>query len=71
VRREQATKEFEDVRRSAERQGWTVTRGRKYFKMKCPCADRDMKMMHITPRQHYLRNFTKTLQRDTCCEEDR
>ena len=64
-------KEFEDVLRSAELQGWSISRGKKYFKMKCPCAHRDMKIMHITPRENYLRNFTKKLQRDTCWEDDR
>ena len=65
------SKEFEDVLRSAEKQGWRIERGRKYFKMKCSCPNRDMKTMHITPNEGYLKNFCKKLERDTCWKDDR
>lgn len=71
VRPKHPTKEYEAILRAAEAQGWTVVRGAKYFKLKCPCEDRDMKMMAITPSNpRYLLNFVKKLARDTCWKVD-
>lgn len=64
------TKEFEHLLDGAEDQGWTVERGAKYFKMKCPCEAKHMKWMHITPSDpNYLLNLRKKLARDTCWED--
>ncbi|MGP9725226.1 hypothetical protein ACT3SZ_14545 [Corynebacterium sp. AOP40-9SA-29] len=63
-------KELEEVIRTAERQGWSVEK-RKYFKMKCPCPDKHMKTVHLTPSDpNYLRNLTGQLKRSTCWKEE-
>lgn len=63
--------DLEDVLRAAERQGWTVERG-KYFKLKCPCADKHMKTIHLTPSDpSYTRNTLAHLRRATCWEDQK
>lgn len=63
-------KGLEAVLREAERQGWRVERGRRYYKMKCPCDDKHLKTVHISPSDpNYLRNLTGLLKRETCWEE--
>jgi hypothetical protein len=62
-------KELEAVLRTGEGFGWVVTRGGKYFKMKCPCGDH-LKMVHMTPSDpRYLRNLVKHLGRTGCWKE--
>lgn len=64
-------KELEVVLAAAEGQGWTVTKGRKYFKMLCGCADKHMKTVHLSPSNpHYLRNLIGQLGRATCWREE-
>lgn len=63
-------KDLEAVLKSAERQGWRVNRGGKYFKMKCPCELRHLKTVHISPSDpNYGRNLLSKLNRDTCWKE--
>jgi len=65
-------KELEEVLRSAENQGWRIQRGKAYFKMKCWCDARHMKMVHITPSDpNYKRNLISYLGRSTCWREDK
>lgn len=65
------SKELEEVLRQAERQEWTVERGRKYYKLKCPCAAKHIKTVKITPSgTNYRRNLLGQLNRATCWEED-
>ncbi len=55
--------------KEAERQGWRVEGGgNTYFKMKCPCSDKHLKMVHLTPRQNYKKNLVRWLERRTCWE---
>jgi hypothetical protein len=63
-------KEFEAVLRAAESQGWTILKAKKYFKMLCPCEDKHLKTMHLTPSNPmYLKNLLGYLIRVTCWEE--
>jgi hypothetical protein len=65
-------KELEAVLRSAEAQGWRIERGKAYFKMKCGCNAKHMKMVHITPSDpNYTRNLTSYLRRETCWRGDK
>lgn len=60
-----------EVLRAAERQGWRITkRPRGYFKMYCPCAEKHMKTVHLTPGRAYLRDLKGELRRKTCWRED-
>lgn len=63
-------KELEELLRNAERRGWKVSKGRKYFKMKCPCGIH-IKTVHLTPSDpRYLRNTLSLLARETCWERE-
>lgn len=64
-------KEFEDLLRVTEEQGWKVTGGgSSYFKMKCPRDCKCMKMVHLTPSDpNYYRNLVNQLRRTTCWKE--
>jgi hypothetical protein len=60
------------VLKIAESQGWRVERGKAYFKMKCGCEAKHMKMMHATPSDpNYKRNLVAYLKRATCWREDK
>lgn len=62
--------DLEAVLRSAERQGWTVTKGT-YFKMRCPCPSKHMKTVHLSPSSsNYLKNLVGQLRRATCWREE-
>ena len=59
--------ELEAILKSAEGQQWRVEKGKKYFNMKCPCADRHMKTVHLSPSDpNYVRNLRAELVRKTC-----
>jgi hypothetical protein len=63
-------KELEAVLAAAERKKWRVEKGRKYFKMKCPCYLKHLKTVHISPSDpNYLRNLIGYLERETCWKE--
>lgn len=62
--------ELEVVLRSCERQGWRVEKGKKYFKIWCPCADKHWSTVKLTPSDpRYPLNLRKKLLRETCWEE--
>ena len=64
--------ELEAVLREAEAQGWRVQKGKKYFKMYCPCADEHLKTVKLTPSSPgYERNLRGQLKRATCWKEER
>ena len=59
-------KELEAIRRIAVKKGWRVERGKRYYKMWCPCG-RHMKTMKLTPSDpNYTRNLLGQLRRATC-----
>ena len=63
-------KELEEVLAHAERKGWTVTKGKKYFIMWCPCG-RHMKTVKCTPSGNdYKRNLLGQLRRATCWDDE-
>lgn len=62
--------ELEAVLRAAEQQGWRVVKGR-YFKMYCPCVDKHIKTVKLTPSgANYRQNLIGQLLRSTCWRED-
>lgn len=64
-------KEIEAVLSVAEAQRWTVIKARKYFKMRCPCADKHAKTVHLSPSDpKYLQNLVGQLKRATCWREE-
>ncbi|MBG6098790.1 hypothetical protein [Nocardioides luteus] len=64
-------KELEALLKSLEEQGWVVEKGSKYYRAKCPCEEKAMKSIHLTPSNpHYLLNTRKKLARDTCWKDD-
>lgn len=49
-------KQLEDLIRIAEGQGWTFTKGRKYFTGRCPCG-LCSETVHLSPSNpNYARN---------------
>lgn len=63
-------KELEAILRRAESLDWRVEKRGQYFKMKCPCPDRHLKTVRLTPdKSHYEKNLIHVLVRDTCWKE--
>jgi hypothetical protein len=63
-------KELEAIRETARRKGWRVERGKKYYKMWCPCGSH-MKTMKLTPSDpNYTRNLLGQLRRATCWSDE-
>jgi hypothetical protein len=62
------TKEIETLLQSLERHGWTVKKGKKYFRAYCGGGcHQHMKSVHITPSDpRYLQNLMGWLKRETC-----
>lgn len=60
-------KELEALLREAEAKGWRVVKPGKYFKMYCPCIDKHLETVHLTPSDpNYERNLRGLLGRETC-----
>lgn len=60
----------DEVLTEGERQGWRVERGRRYFKLLCPCPELHLKTVHLTPSDpNYVRNLVGQLRRATCWED--
>jgi len=65
-----AIAELEAILRTAERQGWRVEKGKKYFKMWCPCRGKHWKTVKLTPSDpNYARNLIGQLRRATCWKD--
>lgn len=57
-------KHLEALLSALESDGWRVVKGRKYFKIYCPCPDEHLKTVHISPSNpNYQRNFESWLRR--------
>lgn len=56
----------------AKRQSWRAERGKRYFKLLCPCSEKHIRLsVHLTPSDpHYWLNLRKWLLRNTCWRED-
>jgi len=62
--------EIGEVLAESVRQGWRVERGKKYYKMLCPCPEKHWKTVHLTPSDpNYVRNLVGQLRRATCWED--
>lgn len=62
--------DLEKILRSLEVQGWRVEKGRKYYKVKCPCEDKHLSTVKCTPSDpRYPLNLRKKLTRETCWKE--
>lgn len=62
-------REGEDLLREAETRGCTITRGKGYFKMKCPCGD-DMLTIHLTPQRGHFRAKLRLMQKWSCWDKE-
>lgn len=64
-------KDLEGVLKSAEDRGWIISkRPRGYYKMKCPCPDKHLKSVALTPSgAKYLMNLKHYLARLPCWKE--
>lgn len=63
-------KELESLLREAEDKGWRVSRGKRYYRLYCPCGEH-MKTMHLTPSDpRYRLNFRKWLERQPCWKDE-
>jgi hypothetical protein len=64
-------KELEALLKEAEGKAWKVTKGKKYFKMWCPCKKMHRKTVHLSPSDpNYERNLRGELRRGTCWTEE-
>jgi hypothetical protein len=55
------------LRSEAKRYGWRVEKGKKYYKLYCPCPGKHRKTMHLTPStSQYELNLRKWLERQPC-----
>jgi len=60
-------KNIDPILRAAERQGWRVSREKRYYKMWCPCPAKHWKTVHLTPSdRNYVKNLLGQLKRSTC-----
>lgn len=65
-------KDLEFLIRKAEATHWTVTKGNRYFKALCPCAEKHMKWIALTPSDpNYAKNVMKWFERQTCWPKGR
>lgn len=63
-------KDLEQLLRLIEEHGWTVEKGSKYFKAKCPCGAH-MRTVHMTPSSsRYTVNTTHWFERQPCWNEE-
>ncbi len=62
--------ELEAILVEVEQHGWRAERDRGYFKTYCPCADKHMKTVKLSPSgASYVLNLRKWFHRQTCWEE--
>ncbi|MCO5971728.1 hypothetical protein [Actinoallomurus soli] len=63
--------DLEAVLKEAEKKGWRVEKGRRYYKMYCPCETKHLKTVKLTPSdRNYLTNLLGQLKRATCWEKE-
>jgi len=55
--------------RICEEQGWTFTKGKSYYKGRCPCGYHS-KTVHLTPNNSYLQNFKHYFRRLECWDKE-
>lgn len=57
--------ELEKILQDAESKRWDVRKGKKYYRMRCPCGDHQ-KSVHLTPTSVYPLNLLGWLRRTGC-----
>jgi hypothetical protein len=63
--------DIDAVLKEARNRRWRVERGKGYYKMWCPCPDKHMKTVHLTPSSpNYVRNLVGQLRRATCWDKE-
>jgi hypothetical protein len=69
VRPRHQRKELEALLREAEAKGWRVDRAKGYFKMYCPCPEKHIVSVRLTPSgSRYEQNRRVKLRSQTCWE---
>lgn len=59
-------KDLEATLREAERKGWKVTKGKKYYRMRCACGIHQ-RTVHVSPSDpNYRRSLVGWLNRTGC-----
>lgn len=68
MRPKHPNRDLEALLSRMEDKGWTISkRPRGYYKAKCPCDDKHMKTVHVTPSNpNYQKNLEAQLRRSTC-----
>ena len=69
VRPRHPKKDGEALLQEAEAQGWRVEKGKKYYKIYCPCPDLHKATVHLTPNVNYWKRRRAELARRTCWKE--
>jgi hypothetical protein len=60
-------KELERVLRRVEDNGWRVERGKGYFRLLCPCPEKHMRSVSLTPSDpNYGKNLVRWIERQSC-----
>lgn len=64
-------KDLERLLRDFEKQGWSVTKRKRYFNVYCPCEGKHKRGVHLTPSDsNYELNVRKWLQRQPCYKDE-
>jgi hypothetical protein len=64
-------KELEAVLREAEGKRWRVTKRNRYFILWCPCPQKHMKTVHLSPSSpRYEINLRSKLSSRTCWDQE-
>ena len=62
---------LEAVLRMVESRNWRVERGKNYFKIRCPCPEKHMRWVHLTPSgTNYETDLRHWLRRCSCWGEE-
>lgn len=61
--------EGEELLRNAEAHGCVVTKGRKYFMVKCGCGD-DRTTVHLTPHRNHFKSKLRLMEKWACWNQE-
>lgn len=63
-------KELEALLREFDRVGWRIKKGKKYYRLLCPCGEH-AHSVHITPSgRNYAKNLLRWLHRQECYQSE-
>ena len=69
--RKHPKKDLEDVLEEFARHGWRIENPPRYYTVKCPCPDRHMRQIHLTPSNpRYANNALAWLRSLPCYREE-